>query len=193
MALLLAWVALLASACTATAPSHSRAPRANATVPTVRVTTRVAPITTVPAPVDLLSGFGATEAEWAAGHTVDPNGTGYWPRLANGLDTYTSVRFIRGRALRYTENLYPPLPAASALHVIGDELPPDAHVVHDAPSPPAHPSCAQVVEASPTLQATAGMEVLAELRSSGGRYDSAAVASITYQALTGSSQALPAC
>lgn len=60
---------------------------------------------------------------------MDPNGTGYWPRLATGVDTYTSVRFFQGRALRYTENLYPSLPAASALHVIGDELPPDAHVV----------------------------------------------------------------
>lgn len=158
------------------------------------MTTRPVPTTAAPAPVDLLSGYGATRSQWAAGHTMDPNHTGYWPRLANGLDTYTSVRFIRGRALSYTENLLPALPAADALHVVGDELPPDAHVVHDAPSPPGgRPLCAQVVEASPTLQAAAGVEVLAELRSAGGGYDAAAVTTITYQPITGPMSSLPAC
>ncbi len=75
-------------------------------------------------------------AEWATWHHHDPTAVGYWPRLANGVDTYTSVGFVRGRALRYTENLYPPVPVAIALSVVADDLPPRRARVHDAASPP---------------------------------------------------------
>jgi hypothetical protein len=187
------WVALTASACTILPAGHPPAQSSEAPVSRAPASTRAAPTTAPPTAVDLLSGFGATKAEWAAGHQMDPDGTGYWPRLANGPDTYTSVQFLRGRALRYTENLYPAVPAASALHVIGDELPPDARVVHYAPSPPGHPLCAQVVESSYTLQVKAGVEALVEMRSGGGSYDSAAVATLTFQPLTSPSSSLPAC
>jgi hypothetical protein len=124
---------------------------------------------------------------------MDPRGTGYWPRLGSGYDTYTSVTFSGGRALRYTEHLYPDMSSASALKVVGDELPPDARVVSDPPVPPGHPACAQVVESSRTIRALAGVEVLAELRSSGPGYDPGAVSSITYQPLTTPVPAQPGC
>ncbi len=193
VALVAVWVASMASACTLLPAGHPP-PRSTASpASSAPAAMRVAPTTASPAPADLLSGFGATEAGWASGHELDPDGRGYWPRLANGLDTYTSVQFVRGRALRYTENLFPAMPVSGALHVIGDELPPDARLVHYGPSPPVHPSCTQVVESSPTLRSKAGVEVLVEMRSGGARYDSAAVTSLTFQPLTGPNPSFPAC
>lgn len=155
--------------------------------------TQAAPSTT--AQLDLLSGYGATRAAWDAGHQMDPAGTGYWPRLASGYDTYTSVVFVRGRALQYTEHLYPSLAASDAVKVAGDELPPDTRIVERVPS--GGPACQLVVESSSTLDALAGVEVLVELHSGGTGYDPASVSTITYRpfagALTGPAAHPPAC
>lgn len=139
--------------------------------------------------LDLLSGYGATRAAWAAGHQMDPAGTGYWPRLSSGHDTYTSVTFIRGRALAYTENVYPAMSAADALKVVGDDLPPDAHLGHAD----RRPSCEQVMVSSRSISALAGVGVLVELHSDGGAYYPARVDYITYQPFSGSPSALPGC
>lgn len=140
-----------------------------------------------------LTGYGATQAVWYQGHTPDPDGGGFFPRLANGKDTYTSVKFVNGRALFYTENLYPPAPLDQALASVSDELPFDATVVHNAPSPATAPSCQQVVETSPTLRAEAGVQVLAELRSDTPSLDATAISEITYQPFTGPLSSLPSC
>ncbi|MDQ2754535.1 MAG: hypothetical protein M3R71_03190, partial [Actinomycetota bacterium] len=147
-----------------------------------------APVTTTTTlPLDLLSGYGATRAAWAAGHQMDPAGTGYWPRLSSGDDAYTSVTFIGGRALAYTENVYPAMSVADALKVVGDDLPPDAHLGQKD----TRPSCEQVLVASRSISALAGVEVLIELHSDGRAYDPSQVDNITYQPFSGSLSALP--
>jgi hypothetical protein len=174
MAALLMVLAVATPACTiARGPSRPSHPAASPSTST-----------TTAKPLDLLSGYAATEADWKVGHQLDPLGTGYWPRLSSGYDTYTSVRFIRGRALEYTEHVYPPLSTGAALKVVDDELPPDAHVVYDRPG---KTSCQQVVESSRTITALAGVEVLIEL------YGPGDVSSISYQPFTGPLTTLPSC
>lgn len=133
-----------------------------------------------------LSGFGATEASWAAGHHPDPSSPAgnYWPRLADGRDTYAGVRFVGGRALSYVENLDPPETAADARAVVGDELPPDARVVSDTTTPGGE----RLVEASPTLSAAIGENVAVEMASGGSSYDPSRVTSLTYSAVPAARQ-----
>jgi hypothetical protein len=149
--------------------------------------------TTTSPSLGYLTGYGATEAVWYQGHTADPDGGGFFPRLGSGDDTYTSVQFVNGRALYYTENLYPAVPLDQAISSVGDELPFDATTVHNAPNPTVNPSCQQLVETSPTLTAAAGVDVLAELRSATSALDTGAVTEITYEPFTGSISSLPSC
>ena len=149
--------------------------------------------TTASTSLGYLTGYGATQAVWDQSHSADPDGAGFFPRLGNGDDTYTSVEFTNGRALSYIEHLYPPVPIDQALSSVGDELPFDATVVHNAPSPATNPSCEQVVETSPTLRSMAGVEVLAELRSDTPALDSGAVSEISFQPFTGVLSSLPSC
>ncbi|MGH9063051.1 MAG: hypothetical protein ACRDZQ_14550 [Acidimicrobiales bacterium] len=154
---------------------------------TARPSTTSSPTTTAARPTTTasaggyLTGFGATRATWAAGHTPDPSGPAgsYWPRLSDGKDSYASVRFVGGRALAYTENLYPPLTATEARAVVGDELPPDAHTV----SATRGPSGERVVDASPTLHAATGDEVAVLLQSPGPAYDPSDVTVLVYSAV----------
>src|SRR5579875_2444580 len=101
-----------------TAPSTTAASPGGTAPPTTHPTTT----TTNPAVADI-TGFGATKAAWDAGHTPDPDAPkgSYWPRYANGEDTYQDVRFIRGRALSYVENVYPAETAAQVRAATGDE------------------------------------------------------------------------
>ncbi|MGH9132210.1 MAG: hypothetical protein ACRDWV_11210 [Acidimicrobiales bacterium] len=144
-------------------------------------------------PPDLLSGYGATRAAWATGHQLDPSGTGFWPRLADGDDTYTSVSFVRGRALSYTEHLYPAISEAEALKVVNDEMPPDVKVIGTKVSPALRPSCEQLVLSSPTIRTLAGANVLVELYSDGQGYEPQQVTRLTYQPIGQVSSALPSC
>jgi hypothetical protein len=193
-AVLVVGLALAAAACSQRAGQAS--PRRAAAHPHHRsppTTTSTTSTTSTTAPLGYLTGYGATEADWYQSHTPDPDGGGFYPRLANGSDTYTSVQFVNGRALSYVENFYPPAPLDQALASVGDELPFDAKVVHDAPSPPTSPACQQVVETSPTLRALAGVGVLAELRSATPSLDPTQISEITYQPFTGSLAQIPAC
>lgn len=184
---LLGLVVLLA-ACSQ-ASRHDAASRSTTTAPSTTSTTS----TTTSTSAGYLTGFGATQAVWYQGHTPNPDGDGFYPILGDGLNTYTNVQFVDGRALIYTENLYPPAPLDQALDSVGDEAPFDATMVHNAPSPAANPTCQQVVETSPTLSALAGVDMLAELRSATPALDTDAITEITYQPFRGSLSSLPPC
>ncbi len=158
--------------------------------PSASPSTTAATATTQPPLEQYLNAFGATTSAWDNNHTVDPDQTGFWPRLDNGEDTYANVRVSSGRIVGYVENFDPPVTAQQAKALAMNELPTDAHVVVDAPSA----NCEQLVLASPTLRAVLHADVLAQL-SSGGPYDAAAVSSITYSTIAPgtSSGSLPAC
>lgn len=154
-------------------------PPATAAVATT-ATTAATPVSTV---ADQLTAWGATEANWDLNHQPDPrvpNHTGFWPRLSNGLDTYASVNFAGGKALRYTENLYPAETSSQARYVVHDELPPSAHLV----SAERQSACEELVFASPKLTAMTGGGVRATLHSPGAVFDAADVVSITYRPST---------
>lgn len=192
-ALALLCLVLVVAACgPASHHASGRAPSRAATTtttPPARSTTS----TTGSTSLGYLTGYGATQAVWYQSHTPDPDGSGFFPRLGNGDDTYTGVQFTNGRALYYTEHLYPAVPVDVALSSVGDELPFDATVVHNAPSPATNPVCEQVVESSPTLQSAAGVEALAELRSDTTALDTDAVSEITFQPFSGPLSSLPSC
>ena len=136
--------------------------------------------TIVPAAPPLV-GWGATKAQWYANHTPDPlvpNGTGFWPRNSDGLDTYASVRFVHGRALSYVLNLEPPLPVSGAEHWVLDELPPDAHLVLARAEPAGAPSCEVMVFTSRLVLAAVHRNVLAVARSLDPALDPATIWSI---------------
>jgi hypothetical protein len=173
----------------ASGPGPSRSSTTTTTARPARSTTS----TTAPASLGYLTGYGATQAVWDQSHTADPDGAGFFPRLGDGDDTYTGVQFTNGRALSYTEHLYPSVSVDEALSSVGDELPFDATVVYDEPSPATNPACQQVVETSPTLQSAAGVEVLAELQSATPTLDTDAVSEISFQPFTGPLSALPPC
>jgi hypothetical protein len=128
-----------------------------------------------------ITGFGATTAAWDAGHTPDPDAPkgSYWPRYANGEDTYQDVRFIRGRALSYVENIYPAETVAQARAVIGDEMPPDAHVVSETRVAGGE----RVVVESAVLRAATGDNAAVVMRSPGAVFDPNDVTSLTYSAV----------
>ncbi|MBO0893640.1 MAG: hypothetical protein J2O39_04620 [Acidimicrobiales bacterium] len=193
---LLGLVCLIAACGPASRHASGSGPSPGAATTTTSTTTLSAPSsapTTGSASLGYLTGYGATQAVWYQSHTPDPDGGGFFPRLGNGDDTYTGVQFTKGRALAYTEHLYPPVPIDQALSSVGDELPFDATVVHNGPSPPTEPACEQVVETSPTLQSMAGVEVLAELRSDTSTLDTGAVSEISFQPFTGPPSSLPGC
>ena len=82
----------------------------------------------------VLTGFGATLAQWKAAHTLDvsvPARNAYLPRVvgdADGSDTWQVVMVAGGRVNSYTLNLAPiSLRAAEAR--ARQELPPDARVL----------------------------------------------------------------
>jgi hypothetical protein len=177
----LAGLGVLVAAC-AGAPPHQGAPPA----PSKRTTA-----TTAPPLASYLTGFGATTVQWDANHTVDPNQTGFWPRLDNGKDTYEDVRTLNGRVVGYVENFDPPVSSQTARFSVMSELPTDAQLRSDVPSP----GCEKLTYSSPTLRAAIGADVLAQLRSN-GPYDAASITSITYSTVAlvhGGEAALPSC
>lgn len=161
-----------------TAPAATTTTSATTTSATTATTAK--PSTPPSTVADQLTAWGATEANWDLNHQADPrihNHTGFWPRLSNGLDTYASVSFAGGKALRYTENLYPSETASQARYVVHDELPPSAHLI----SLQHQPGCEELIFSSPKLLAMAGSGVRATLLSPGPVFDAADVVSITYQ------------
>lgn len=153
--------------------------------------TRAAHRTSLPSATTLayLTAFGATTAAWAANHTPDPRGTGgYWPRLADGEDTYTDLLVVGGRVVGYEENLDPALPLEEALAVAGDEMPVDASVVKveglaRSPLRGTGTGCEMALFDSPTLEAVLHARALVEFFSSTDIFDAGAVSRITYKAL----------
>jgi hypothetical protein len=111
-------VALLAGCGTAAAPAAS-----HTTVPAAAKTGA-----TTPGPA--LTGFGATLAQWRAGHrldTADPARNAYLPHL-DGEDTWQLVTVTAGRVVSYTLNV-PPSSLLSAEARARLELPADARVL----------------------------------------------------------------
>lgn len=135
-------------------------------------------------------------AVWNSNHQVDPaigHGTGYWPRLPSGLDTYSDVKVDSGRILDYTVNMYPSLGLSEAISRAEDELPPNATVVSSAPSPPASPSCRIVVFAEPILGARLSMDVAARFYSPSSAFTPTSVESVALSPLPIGSHHLPSC
>lgn len=150
----------------AAAPSASTsAPAPTTTTPAattpVRTTQRPATATTHPAaPVDTLTGYGATVARWNATHKVDPSytaGSAYNPDPslppANGrtADTYVAVQPLGGRVTDYTINMAA-TPLSGAETVVGREFPADTRLLWAQPLT----GCTIVEYASPTLRAALG-------------------------------------
>jgi len=115
-----------------------------------------------------LVDWGATLREWNLNHHPDPlavSHDGYWPRLANGEDTYSDVRVVRGHVLYYTLELYPAETLGVAVKRMLDELPPDTEVAGIRLLPRLHPNCAVILARSSLLRARLGLEVLGVARS----------------------------
>lgn len=113
-----------------------------------------------PAPVDTLTGYGATIATWDGTHTPDTDfdpGTVYDPDpslptvYGNEGARYVSVQPVGGRVTNYTENLGA-LTLANAESVVGREFPADTRVLWSQQLT----GCTQVELASPTLHRVLG-------------------------------------
>lgn len=166
-----------ASSAASTRARRSRQPATTPAASGSPTTTSLA--TGAPSLVD----WGARLAEWNANHEHDPdvpNGTGYWPRLANGLDSYASVRVVGGRVLDYVLNLYPALTTAQAVSRVEDELPPSSAVRVEAlrPSGTSAPGCEVLVLSGPVLQAKLGRSAMAELETAGANLQPASITRI---------------
>ena len=132
--------------------------------------------TTAPGGLDFLTAWGATQDQWNANHTPDPGASSdYWPKLPDGLDTYTDLRLAAGRVVGYVLNLYPSVGVADAKSRLANDLPLDASVTSERPLP----GCDQLVEQGPTVVAVSPGGLLAELESTnGGAYSASAIARI---------------
>lgn len=169
----------------------SRVVAREATAARVSTTATTAPATTTTTVPDTLVSYGATFAQWQANHTEDPDspGNGYWPRLPSGLDTYASVTFIGGKALRYLENIYPAETLHGAILRVEDELPPAPSILARAQ----HPSCYELLFSSRRVLAMTGVNVLAVLESGGPSFDPQSVTTITYSPLPPGAGLPPSC
>ncbi|HZT64535.1 MAG TPA: hypothetical protein VFA11_01980 [Acidimicrobiales bacterium] len=173
----------LTAATTLVAGCSSGGPRSSSTTSsTTAPTSTSAPTsssTTAPGTV-ALTAWGATLPEWNNNHTADPSSPGsYWPRLPDGLDSYTSLGLVGGRVIHYVLNFDPAQNEADSKQSLANELPTDAKVV----SSRLLPGCEQVVESSPTLASLTHADVLGELESSGG-FDPSAVTRLVLSATT---------
>jgi hypothetical protein len=132
-------------------------------------------------PTPPLVEWGATTQQWNLNHHQDPlvqNGQGYWPRLSNGLDTYSDLRFVKGRVTYYTLELYPAVVLSEAENRLLDELPPDAQVVWRHPLPLHGATCEAILARSGVLASKLGDAVLAVARSAQSDFDPTAITSI---------------
>lgn len=170
-AALLLGSAVLAAAAACTTSGRPAARSAT----TATTTTPPAPASTTP---DDLTAYGATASSWAANHTPDPAGSGYWPRLPDDLDAYTDVSIVGGKVEAYDENLYPAVDLATAVGIAKNELPVDTQIATQQ----TRPTCALVVFTSATVMSVSGSDVLARLTSS-GTFDSGAVTQISFSPL----------
>lgn len=154
------------AACTTSGPPAARRATTSTTAP-------VAPTSSTP---DDLTAYGATSSSWAANHTPDPAGSGYWPRLPDDLDAYTDVSIVAGKVEGYDEHLYPAVDLATAVGIAKNELPVDAVIATQQ----GHTVCALVVFTSATVMSVTGSEVLARITSSGNAFDPGAVTQLSF-------------
>lgn len=95
----------------------------NSTVTTSVSSTVVSTTTTVP--ISKLINFGATLQNWNSSHTLDPNNpSGYWPRLPDGRDTYSSLIVQDGVVLGYIFALFPSISTNLATVLVKNFMPP---------------------------------------------------------------------
>lgn len=95
----------------------------NSTVTTSASSTVVSTTTTLPRAK--LINFGATLQAWNFSHTPDPNNSsGYWPRLPDGRDTYSSLNVQDGVVLGFTFALSPSIPSDLATVLVKNFMPP---------------------------------------------------------------------
>lgn len=185
-----------------TAPGTSAAPRQTTSpVGTGTTTGAGGAVGHVHAP--RLVDWGATEGAWLANHHPDPLATasgGYWPRYPNGLDNYASVRFVNGRAERYTINFYPAQNLSGMTSWVRDELPPDSTLSRTVVRPPAagRPGCEELVFSSAVLSARLHSSVLARAFGAGPLVDPSAfvavrLSPISPSAASGPGTSLPPC
>ena len=86
--------------------------------------------TTTTLPKVKLTNFGASLPNWNSSHTPDPNNSsGYWPRLPDGRDTYSSLKVQNGVVLGFTFALYPSIPSNLATVLVRDFMPPTEVVI----------------------------------------------------------------
>lgn len=154
---------------------------------TSSTTTAPAPPTTA-APDDLIA-YGATTSSWAANHTPDPAGTGYWPRLPDDLDAYTDVSVVAGKVESYEEHLYPAVDLATAIGIAKNELPVDAQLATQQ----VRTTCALVVFTSATVVSVTGADVAARLTSAAGAFDPGGVTQISFSPVQWPASSPPAC
>lgn len=142
-----------------------------------------------------LVDWGATVASWNENHHPDPDvplGTGYWPRLVTGADTYSEMVVSHGRIVGYLLSIYPALSLSQAVSRVKDELPPDAKLTRSVALPAADPSCEEMLFHSDVLAAKVGMQVLAVATSGGGTLQTSAISTVHLEPAPVSG-ALPAC
>ena len=160
------------------------------TVPPASTTTVASTVTSAPG-LDFLTAWGATPDQWNANHTPDPGTPNdYWPKLPDGLDTYTNLVVTNGRVVGYVLNLYPGVAAADAKSRLANDLPLDATIASEHQLG----GCDQLVEHSPTIDAVSPGGLLAELESAGGgAYSASSVARIVVSPLSAGSAAPATC
>jgi hypothetical protein len=90
----------------------------------VTTTTAAKPAPSIPVIKTPLQDWGATQASWQGDHTLDPIlKTGYWPRLASGVDTYTNITYSNNIVTGFTYNFYPGVTLAVARETAKGMLP----------------------------------------------------------------------
>jgi len=161
----LGWAVSATASILSVAACGTSAGRGATTTPTAAPTTTTAATTTNgPGGTDFLTAWGASPGQWNANHTPDPGSRAdYWPKLPDGLDTYTNLQVVGGRVVGYVLNLYPSVALADAKSRLANDLPLDTAVVSEQPLA----GCDQLVESGPTIKAVSPGGVLAELESSG--------------------------
>ena len=170
----------------------SAGPARASTAPSVTTSLSTATTTTsTPSGLAFLTAWGAGSDQWSANHTPDPaTPASYWPRLPDGLDTYTNVQMVGGRVVAYVLNIYPNVSADDAKTRVANDLPLDTAVVTERRLP----ACDQLVESGPTVRAVSAGGLLVELESAGGTaYAASSVARIIVSPLAAGTAPPSAC
>ena len=115
-------------------PSATPTPEPTATPAPTRIPRSLQSRARGPSPV-VLTGLGATQANWDTTHTPDPDmapGTAFLPRLPGGGDRYAGVSYTTaGRVWVYQMNYVPGEPISLTQADVQRDLPPDTPVPSD--------------------------------------------------------------